>query len=306
MAKQRIVSTKFWSDPWIVDELNPLDRYLFLYLLTNEKTTVVGVYELSLRTMANETGLDKEEINRMLMRLDSRVLYVDGWVVFRNAIRHQNYNSPKIHAAIARELKFVPPNVAQYISMPESLKKSLSEKHGINIQPLPLLEEYGIDTVSIPRPYGIDTQSHLNLNFNLNSNLNSNSNLATLSSKKINKKSSAKSLPAKPAKKPKAAVAAAPKVAKVPSKDVNDLFDYWEDRVGYRIQSKVIANRRAASNLAKKFGVDEAKRLVDGVALSHADKFAPRIADFSQLQQKLSDLIAWGKRRGTSHAAARF
>lgn len=127
-----MVSTKFWSDPWIVDELNPLDRYLFLYLLTNEKTNIAGVYELSLRTMSNETGIEKEELTRMLKRLESRVAYVLGWVVFRKAIKNQNFRSPKIEAALGRELQDVPSDVIQYISFPVGLGELLQEKYGID------------------------------------------------------------------------------------------------------------------------------------------------------------------------------
>ena len=65
MSKKRYFDTKFWSDTWIVDTLNPLDRYLYMYLILNEKTNIAGVYELPLRTMANEVGLDKEEVIRM-------------------------------------------------------------------------------------------------------------------------------------------------------------------------------------------------------------------------------------------------
>lgn len=135
MAKQRMINTKFWSDPWVVDKLNPLDRYLFLYLLTNEKTNIAGVYELSLRTMSNETGIEKEELLRMLNRLESRVVYVMEWVVFRNAIKHQNNRSPKIEVALARELQEVPSDVMQYMNIPVKLSDLL-------------LERYGIDTVS--------------------------------------------------------------------------------------------------------------------------------------------------------------
>jgi hypothetical protein len=132
VAKQRMVSTKFWSDPWVVDELNPLDRYLFLYLLTNEKTNIAGVYELSVRTMANETGIEKEELLRMLKRLESRVLFVMGWVVFRKSIKHQNFRSPKIESAIARELQDVPEDVIKYIDFPVNLGELLHERYGID------------------------------------------------------------------------------------------------------------------------------------------------------------------------------
>lgn len=84
----RSVQDRFWSDGW-VRKLNPLDRYLFLYLLTNEHTNWCGIYELDLGMMAFESGLDREELQRsMLPRLSPKALYVDGWVYIPNWLRH--------------------------------------------------------------------------------------------------------------------------------------------------------------------------------------------------------------------------
>ena len=53
MAKQRIIQTKFWSDPYI-QELPTPTKLLYLYLLTNEHTTIAGVYEITERTIVFE------------------------------------------------------------------------------------------------------------------------------------------------------------------------------------------------------------------------------------------------------------
>lgn len=81
--------------------------------------------------------------------------------------------------------------------------------------------------------------------------------------------------------------------------EINELFDFWESTVGYKIEGKVTANRRAASTLLKKHGKSDLERLIQGVALSHEDRYGPRISDFSQLQQKVNELIAWGRRQTT-------
>lgn len=78
--------------------------------------------------------------------------------------------------------------------------------------------------------------------------------------------------------------------------EINDLFDYWEKTVGYRISSKIRANRFAASTLLKVHGVDKVKQLVRGVQMANDDQYAPRIADFSELQQRVNQLVAWGNR----------
>jgi len=89
--KCRYINTRFWSDPWVVDELDPLQRYFFLYLITNEHTNIAGIYELSLTTMANETGLTKEQVREFLGIFESagKVRRIDGWIMLRNFARHQ-------------------------------------------------------------------------------------------------------------------------------------------------------------------------------------------------------------------------
>jgi hypothetical protein len=78
--------------------------------------------------------------------------------------------------------------------------------------------------------------------------------------------------------------------------EINELFDYWQEKTGIAISSKTKMNRNAANNLLKKNGIDNTKRLIDGVALARADQYAPRIADFIQLQSKLTELLVWGNK----------
>lgn len=84
----RSIDSRFWSDGW-VRKLNALDRYLFLYLLTNDHTTWCGVYELDIAMMAFESGIDREDLERaMLPRLSPKVIYVDGWVYVPNWMKY--------------------------------------------------------------------------------------------------------------------------------------------------------------------------------------------------------------------------
>ena len=77
--------------------------------------------------------------------------------------------------------------------------------------------------------------------------------------------------------------------------DINKMFDYWEQTVGYSITSKRQANRNACSNLIKKHTSEGLHKLIQGVALAQNDRYAPRIADFVGLQAKTNELIVWGK-----------
>jgi hypothetical protein len=142
MSRQRLVDTCFWDDNYILS-LDPSEKLLFLYLLTNPLTTICGVYEISIKRMAFDTGFDQDTVQRMLERLerDLRCIYRDGWVAMRNWLKHQNAGSPKVQKGIEIQLGKVPDELADYVS-----------------------------------GEGIDTLSHINSNSNSNSNSNPNTN----------------------------------------------------------------------------------------------------------------------------------
>lgn len=83
--------------------------------------------------------------------------------------------------------------------------------------------------------------------------------------------------------------------------DINDMFDYWEATVGYKLESNRQRNRNACNNLIKKHTTDGLQRLIQGVALASQDRYAPSIADFIGLQAKTNELIAWGKRKSSNN-----
>lgn len=186
MSKQRMINTDFWSDSWVVDSLNPLDRYLFVYLFTNSHTTIAGVYELSLRVMSFETGITANDLATMLTRLQPKVKYVDGWVVLRNGIKNQNYHSPKIKTGIDMALQKCPPELIELLKWPddyESAKPQGSTQQQLIVEDLDNLfvqnnvvktetvdkKPVEIKATSSPVKYGIDTLSHSNVNSNSNS-----------------------------------------------------------------------------------------------------------------------------------------
>jgi hypothetical protein len=126
MSKNRMFNTKFWSDSFIVDELNPHDRYLFLYLMLNERTNLCGIYELSIRTISNETGIEKEEVSRMLKRLEPKIYYKHGFVILTNALKHQNYKNKYIASGLQKELCKVPADLIELITIPSDFDMEFS------------------------------------------------------------------------------------------------------------------------------------------------------------------------------------
>lgn len=89
----------------------------------------------------------------------------------------------------------------------------------------------------------------------------------------------------------------APSAPKTKRTDIDEMFETWEQTVGYKVAGQQQKNRYACSNLLKKYGSDGLNQLLQGVKLAQQDKYAPSIADFVALQSKQNDLIAWGKKK---------
>ena len=70
MAIYRSIQMTFWTDSKVVDEFTPEDKYFYLYLMTNPHTNLAGCYEISITQAANETGYNKESIERLLKRME--------------------------------------------------------------------------------------------------------------------------------------------------------------------------------------------------------------------------------------------
>lgn len=115
MAKLRMVNTKFWSDPWVMTKLNPLDRLLFLYLITNEHTNISGIYEISEHKIAFDTGIERDTLTKsMLPRLEPKVLFRDNWIILVNFPKHQNLKSADVVKGIQREFMLAPESVRNH------------------------------------------------------------------------------------------------------------------------------------------------------------------------------------------------
>jgi len=141
MAKQRIVNTKFWDDSYIAS-LGPMEKLVFLYLLTNPLTNISGVYELPIKRAAFDIGCEVSQIEKTLKRFeaDKKTVYRNGWIGIVNFIKHQTLN-PKVKQGIVIELKKAPKEIVDRLSI-----------------------DY--DSLSI----SYDNLSHSNSNLNTNSN----------------------------------------------------------------------------------------------------------------------------------------
>lgn len=112
MAKKRYINTKFWSDNYISD-LDPIEKLLFIYFITNPYTDICGIYEISLKQVALDTGIDKQEmLPKIIKRFskDGKIFYLDGWIYVKNFQKHQAMNE-SVELGIKRSMNDVPSDI---------------------------------------------------------------------------------------------------------------------------------------------------------------------------------------------------
>lgn len=113
--KLRSVNTKFWDDPFI-EELSPSEKLLFLYLLTNPLANLLGIYEITIKRICYDTGLNKETVLNGLERFGTvrKAYYNDNFIILPNWLKNQRLN---------RNMKI---NVGKYFNeLPMSLKTNI-------------------------------------------------------------------------------------------------------------------------------------------------------------------------------------
>lgn len=111
MALNRYFNTSFWKDNYIVD-LDPTEKLLFNYLFTNAKVNISGVYEIHLKEIGFDIGIDKDMVAKIIKRFedDGKLLYHEGWVILVNALKHQKLN-PNIIIGIKAQYEALPTDI---------------------------------------------------------------------------------------------------------------------------------------------------------------------------------------------------
>ena len=135
MAGYRTFNPSFWDDDFILD-LSKDEKYFYFYLITNPKTTLWGIYEISFKVINFQTGLSIDMIKKLIIKLqDKRKIIFDestNEICIRNYLRHNFNSSPLVIKSIVSGFKGIKnQNLIQYLN--------------------------GIDTLSIPYTYPIDT-----------------------------------------------------------------------------------------------------------------------------------------------------
>lgn len=147
MADYRQIHTKIWKDGWFSD-LSAEEKLLFVYLFSNERASVAGMYELPIKVICFESGLDRKAVDAALNKFDraGKVHHENGIVWVVNLRKYNENNSPKVAARLNKDLAAVS-------------DCRLKRRYLVYYNPIES-SGYGMDTVSIPKPESVSEQEH--------------------------------------------------------------------------------------------------------------------------------------------------
>lgn len=130
MAIYRQIQTLFWQDGFVA-ELTPEEKYFYVYLLTNSRTTQCGIFEINIRIMEAETGYNRETLEKLIKRFEEygKLLYCNDTkeIIMLNWMKYNFINSKNTICCINKELKLV--KNKSFINL--LYKKCLSGGHNV-------------------------------------------------------------------------------------------------------------------------------------------------------------------------------
>lgn len=92
----RIVYTEIWQDDFFVG-LNPNEKLLFIYFLTNESVNIIHLYKCGINRVKSDTGIDTPIIQEAQRKFEEngKIYFKNGYVFLRNASRFERYEGAK-------------------------------------------------------------------------------------------------------------------------------------------------------------------------------------------------------------------
>lgn len=117
MSKQRIIKDEMWNDDWFY-ELDPSEKLMWVFLLTNPRSNIAGIYKVSMKWIAVHTGFEKQVVEMLLNRFktEKKITIKNGWIFLNNFHKHQSHN-PKVEAGVFRIFSEVPLEIRKLLPM---------------------------------------------------------------------------------------------------------------------------------------------------------------------------------------------
>lgn len=153
MANYRQIHTQIWKDNWFLD-LKTNEKLLFIYLFSNNSTSLSGLYELHKRMISFETGLKPKEIDAILARFeqDGKIFYREGVVWIVNMAKYHPTKNSSVQIRIKQDIEDIPDGELKQLYFQRKLLTGAAQDGDRQSPPY----ETEFDTVDTERVQGVD------------------------------------------------------------------------------------------------------------------------------------------------------
>ncbi|KKR00147.1 MAG: Phage replication protein [Candidatus Woesebacteria bacterium GW2011_GWB1_39_12] len=114
--KYRKINSNFWEDGYILGLSNE-EKLLFLYLFTNSKVNMVGIYELPDVIICSSLGASIEQLSIMKEKLqkDNKYAFYKGWVFVNNFSEHNHFSTvTNVLETYLKDFNAIPQEILNY------------------------------------------------------------------------------------------------------------------------------------------------------------------------------------------------
>lgn len=114
--KYRQIETNFWEDSYIL-ELTNSEKIFFIYLFTNDKVNLCGIYELPDRVICSTLGATLGELANLKLKMekDNKYAFYKNWVYIVNFSDHNKYSpAPNVILSFKKDFNRIPKDVLNY------------------------------------------------------------------------------------------------------------------------------------------------------------------------------------------------
>jgi len=153
MSEYRQLHRSFWESDYVREQLDPVGKLLYNYLITGPRSNMEGLYKCGLSRISDDTGIPKDKIRDLCNRLaaDRKAGWNDGWVCVTQAAAHMP-KSPQMMAHAKAVLSDTPEAILCWAlkigyTLPCTYRINTESHRQTDIQ----TNQPESDTVSIPK-----------------------------------------------------------------------------------------------------------------------------------------------------------
>jgi hypothetical protein len=121
--KYRQIATSFWEDGYTL-KLSALEKLFFIYLFTNPKVNMVGIYELPDLLILPILGCTLDDLSKLKTKFedDRKFFFYDGWIYINNYVKYNRYSSaPNVVNSFIEDFNKIPQSILNYFLVKKQL-----------------------------------------------------------------------------------------------------------------------------------------------------------------------------------------